>query len=233
MNAAGTLVQEALIAADSALRRPTGGAADSESRPAARVRTLLLAIVLLAPIYGAAMGSYSLLDPERGIITLYAAIKAPMLMLVTTALCLGPFAVLGYVARLGEVFPRALVAILSGQACAALVLASAAPITLVAYTAISSHDHAILYNAGVFGLAAMFGHRATLHRFRPLFVIHPRCRPLLVFWCVLYCFVGVQMGWTLRPFVGSPGTSGAFFREDSFTNAYVAVGRIVSNALGL
>lgn len=48
----------------------------------------------------------------------------------------------------------------------------------------------------------------------------------------MLCFVGVQMGWTLRPFVGSPGIPGAFFREDSYTNAYVAVARVVLGAVG-
>jgi len=113
------------------------------------------------------------------------------------------------------------------------VLAALAPITIVAYTAIPSHGPAILYNAGVFGCAALLGHRATRQRFQPLIAAEPRYRVLLRLWCALYCFVGVQMGWTLRPFVGSPGTAGAFFREDSFTNAYIAVLRIAASALGL
>jgi hypothetical protein len=193
----------------------------------------VLAIVLLTPAYGAAMGSYGWHDPERRVIALYAAIKAPLLILVTTGLCLAPFLVLSHIARLRGTLREALGAILSGQACAAGVLASVAPLTLVVYTAITSHDQAIMYNAGAFGLAALLGHRATLRRFRPLIAAQARYRPLLAFWCVLYCFVGVQMGWTLRPFVGSPGTTGAFFREDSFTNAYLAVARIARHALGL
>jgi len=42
--------------------------------------------------------------------------------------------------------------------------------------------------------------------------------------------VGVQMGWVLRPFIGDPNQSIQFFREDSWTNAYVAVAEIIMGA---
>lgn len=40
-------------------------------------------------------------------------------------------------------------------------------------------------------------------------------------WVFIYALVGVQMGWVLRPFIGSPGAAWAFFRprEGSFFQA--------------
>lgn len=216
----------ALGAADSALRVPTREAKEP------RWSSLVLAIVLLTPIYGFAMGSYGFSDPDRRLVALYAAIKTPFLLLLTTALCLAPYLVLGLAAQMRDSMGAALRAILAGQACASAVLAAAAPVTLMVYTAIHSHDYAVLYNAGVFGLAALLGHRATMQRFRPLVAADRRHLPLLWFWCVLYCFVGVQMGWSLRPFIGDPSTTSQFFREDSMTNAYLAVLRYVNGALG-
>jgi len=50
-----------------------------------------------------------------------------------------------------------------------------------------------------------------------------RHRLLLRFWLVLYVFIGIQMGWVLRPFVGDPNRPTQFFREGAWSNAYVEV----------
>ncbi len=43
---------------------------------------------------------------------------------------------------------------------------------------------------------------------------------MLYTWIVIYVFVGIQMGWVLRPFIGDPRTPVQFFREGSWSNAY-------------
>jgi len=42
-------------------------------------------------------------------------------------------------------------------------------------------------------------------------------------WVFLYAFVGIQMGWVLRPFIGDPGQRPTFLRSESWGNAYVIV----------
>ena len=46
-------------------------------------------------------------------------------------------------------------------------------------------------------------------------------------WIFVYVFVGIQMGWVLRPFIGNPRAPVQFFREDSWSNAYVVVGEMI------
>jgi len=58
-------------------------------------------------------------------------------------------------------------------------------------------------------------------------------RALFWLWAVLYTFVGIQMGWTLRPFVGSPEWFPTFVRQEPFTNAYVEVWAILQRAMGV
>jgi hypothetical protein len=60
----------------------------------------------------------------------------------------------------------------------------------------------------------------------------PRHRLLLRAWFFLYAFVGIQMGWVLRPFIGDPHLPVAFFRSEAWGNAYVIVGKLVVNAIG-
>jgi hypothetical protein len=59
----------------------------------------------------------------------------------------------------------------------------------------------------------------------------PRHRWLLRVWLVVYSFVGIQMGWNLRPFIGDPDKPVRFFREGVWENAYVAVARMFWDAL--
>jgi hypothetical protein len=50
-------------------------------------------------------------------------------------------------------------------------------------------------------------------------------------WLVLYVFVGIQMAWILRLFVGAPGAPVEFFRRESWENAYVVVARLIYDAM--
>ena len=50
---------------------------------------------------------------------------------------------------------------------------------------------------------------------------------MLYAWLVLYAFVGIQMGWMLRPFIGAPDMATGFFRSEPFSNAYIVVLRLI------
>jgi hypothetical protein len=50
-------------------------------------------------------------------------------------------------------------------------------------------------------------------------------------WVVVFALVGAQMGWVLRPFIGSPGVPFTFFRERS-SNFFEAVLRALGALLG-
>ena len=50
-------------------------------------------------------------------------------------------------------------------------------------------------------------------------------------WIFIYVFVGIQMAWVLRPFVGDPLRPVQFFREDSWSNAYEVVAQMIWEVL--
>jgi hypothetical protein len=71
---------------------------------------------------------------------------------------------------------------------------------------------------------ASFGAQWLLRReYRPLISSRYAHRWMLRVWLFIYVFVGIQMGWVLRPFIGNPAAPVQFFREDSWSNAYVVV----------
>ena len=75
----------------------------------------------------------------------------------------------------------------------------------------------------MFAVASGAGQILLRAHYKPLIARNPRHLLLLRSWLVVYAFVGIQMGWMLRPFVGSPGEPVQFFRDETWGNAYVIV----------
>src|SRR3954469_10937087 len=95
------------------------------SRRAPPWRAPLACILIAGPLYGALMGSYAFESgSDRVLMVLYAAVKMPLLVLVTSVLCLPGFFVLTTVLGLRDDLHRSLSAILAGQAALVLALAS-------------------------------------------------------------------------------------------------------------
>lgn len=187
-------------------------------------------VLTFAPLYGLVMGSFSVTAADRVALSVYAAIKMPLLLLVTSVVCLPGFFVMNTVLGLRDDFREALQAILAGQTAVSVALAAIGPLTLVWYASEVSYRAALLFNAGAFAVATAAGQIAMLRYYRPLIRREPRHRFGLVAWVALYAFVGIQMGWMLRPFIGSPNEPPQFFRPEPFSNAYVVVGRLISGS---
>jgi hypothetical protein len=219
-------MSRALSTADAVIKslgRPReGGLADRDWR------ALALLALATGPIYGAFMGSFGLDSAERLLMVVYAAAKVPILISITTLVCLPGFFALNSVLGLRGDFARAMRAILAGQAALTVSLASLAPLTALAYVSGIDYRWALLFNAAMFTLATAVGQAVMQRRYRDLIARAPAHRAMLWMWVVLYAFVGIQMGWMLRPFVGMPGLPVSFFRAEPFTNAYVEVFHLVT-----
>jgi len=194
-------------------------------------KVLALVIVVFGPVYGAVMGSYAFAGPERLLQVLYSAVKVPMLLLVTTGICLPGFFVISTVAGVRDDFRASFAAILSGQATMSVMLAALAPVTALVYVSGAPYGVALLTNAAMFAVGTGAAQFVMRRDYRVLIARRPRHRALLVFWAVLYAFVGIQLGWTLRPFIGVPGWFPTFLRDEPLTNAYVEVWAIVRRAV--
>jgi hypothetical protein len=212
-----------LLQADGLLR---GRDPDADAR-GARLLHLLALVAVFGVFYGAVMGTFGGVRGERALQLLYSGLKVPILLLLTFALSLPSFFVLNTLLGVRADFGRALRALLATQAVLTIVLASLAPFTALWYASSGSYRPAILFNAAMFALAS-FAAQGLLRRwYAPLIERNPRHRVLLRTWIVIYAFVGVQMAWVLRPFVGDPGQPTRFFRQGAWGNAYVEVARMV------
>jgi hypothetical protein len=196
-----------------------------------RLRWLLVFLLTCGLFYGAVMGSYSGLQPGRFHQLFYSGVKVPLLLLATFALCLPSFFVMNTIAGLRDDFGQVLRALVATQSCVTVVLAALAPITVFWYVSCADYGLAILFNMVMFGAASAAAQIVVRRYYRPLIQRERRHRHLLWGWFVLYAFVGIQMGWVLRPFIGNPDAPVAFFRAGAWGNAYVVVGGLVWQAV--
>lgn len=201
----------------------SGGHAPGESVPR---RWLPALIVVFAMLYGGMMGTFQFHWPDRILQIAYSAAKVPLLLLATSGVCLPGFFVLNTILGLRDDFRQALGAVLAGQAGLSIVLASLSPLTVFFYLSSDNYRAALLFNLAAFALATLAGQLVILRHYRPLLARHRQHRITLAAWLILYAFVGVQMAWMLRPFIGAPWMPVTFFREEPFTNAYVVVAEL-------
>jgi len=213
-----------LSAIDDLLRARGRFAPDGAGLPTPGTQAWIVAAGLL---YGAVMGAYGL----RSLQILYSALKVPLLLGVAALVCLPNLVAVNTALGLRDDFRAVLRALVLSQGTVCLSLAALAPITAVAYLSTSDYNTAVLFNGGVFLLAALAGQITLGRHYRRLIAANPKHRVGRNAWLTLYVFVAIQMAWVLRPFVGNPEQPSRFFREGAWGNAYVEVAALVWRAL--
>lgn len=181
----------------------------------------LLVCLACAFLYGGWMGSSGYHVFERPLQMFYSAVKLPALLVAAFAISLPSFFVLNTFAGVRDDFGRVLRALLTTQAALAVVLLSLAPITLLWYVSTANHELNIAFNGAMFFIATLGAQIVLRRHYRPLIAARPVHRRLLRVWLLIYAFVGIQAAWVLRPYIGDPGKSTQFFRDNAWGNAYV------------
>jgi hypothetical protein len=187
------------------------------------VTTLTLAIAAFGMFYGGVMGTYGGFGGPRMWQVVYSALKVPFLLFTTFLLSLPSFFVVNTLLGLRVDFPRVVRALLATQAGLTIILSSLAPYTAFWYVSGSGYQPAILFNGVMFAVASVCAQWMLRRSYEPLIKTDPKHRWMLLAWLLIYVFVGIQMAWVLRPFIGSPDAPVQFFREGSWSNAYEAV----------
>lgn len=197
---------------------------------AARVPWSALAVLIAvaAAFHGAGVGAFGL----RPLQSAYSALKLPVLLALSTAICLPNFYAVNTVLGLREDFRAAVRGVLAAQATVAVALASQTPIVLFAYVSSASYPFAIAVNGACFALASACGQITLGRHYRALVAKNPRHAHARRAWLLLYVFVAIQLAWVLRPFVGDPGMATSFFRSGPWSNAYVVLIHLVQALLG-
>jgi hypothetical protein len=188
---------------------------------ARKLRYALLTMILSAAFYGAAAGSYA-----GALQALSAAIKLPLLFLATLAICFPAFYVVQVLVGSRLRLTQVLTLVCGALALTAILLAAVVPVTVfflvtgANYYFLELMHVTIVLCAGLVGMFALHEGLSVVCEKRG---VYPRkAMTIMRAWAVLFAFVGVQMAWNLRPFLGDRGRPFQVFREYE-GNFYAAI----------
>lgn len=182
------------------------------------IRYFAMMSLLLLATYGACLGSYA-----GNFQILSSALKIPTLFFLTLAVC-AP-ALFTFNVLLGSKLSlKQIVAMLMVKTfLISLILVSFAPIMLFFIVTASSHDFTTLLNVSMCSIAGAFG-LSLLWKGMDYITLKQDEAPnngILIIWIGIYMFVGTQLAWSLRPFVGETGFFSWFREIDGNFYAYL------------
>lgn len=212
----------------------TGLAALLDERGSRWVITCLVVIILGCGVYGGVVGLWR--GPQQA---LYTAIKMPLLIFLTCGANALLNGLLAQVLRTGLGFRQSALAILMSFTLAALILAALSPVALfilVNAPALASegqrlgHSVVLLTDVLFVAYAGIMANRRLLRLLIHTCATAVAARQVFWSWLVGNLFLGAQLAWVLRPFIGSPGLAVEFLRPDPLHGTfYSAVFRALRN----
>ncbi len=189
----------------------------------------LVLLLIFSMVYGAIMGSYN------GLLqALSSAVKMPILFFLIIIICFPAFfviqTILGSKLSLGQMISI----ILTGFVFMTCIMVSFS--TIVAFFMITGDNYAFikLLHVGIIIIAGFFGMRAIVEALKYSCEkknIYPKTGVrVFQIWIFILAFVGAQLSWSLRPFIGAKGMEFQLLRQKG-GNFYVDVLKSVGDIL--
>jgi len=195
-----------------------------------KMRSMLISSIAFFALYGAVMGStHSLWQ------VLSSAVKLPLLFLATLMVCSPTLYFFNLIFGSNQSLSQNFALILSAITVTAVLLLSFAPVVLFFLLTTSHYQFFKLLNVGVFTVAGVVG---VLFLSQGMVIVSASGREgadtrriVLWLWVLLYAFVGSQMAWTLRPFIGTPSIMEfELFRQlggNFYADVFASIGEIL------
>lgn len=202
-----------------------------------KLRSMLISTVAFMALYGAVMGStHSLWQ------ALSSAAKLPILFLATLIVSSPTLYFFNVLFGSDQSLTQNLLLILTAITVTGVLLLSFSPIVLFFLLTTSHYQFFKLLNVAVFSIAGGMG---VLFLSQGMRIVSPvgsgiderraRSRAWVVrLWVLVYGFVGSQMAWTLRPFIGAPSMRFELFRQlggNFYANVLVSLAEILGFAV--
>lgn len=195
-----------------------------------KILGLLISSFVFFGIYGAIIGASSSLMQS-----LVSAIKLPALYLLTLIICFPTLYFFNVMFGSKRSFEEYLTLLMTAMAMISILLFGFAPVTLFFLLSTSDYTFFLLLNVGIMALTGFLAIKFFYEGMQFLSeedAVGKEIRlNILRFWLGLYAFVGTQLGWTLRPFFGSPGMAFQLFR-DRESNFYLSIFEMIASLLG-
>jgi len=196
-----------------------------------KILGLLISSFAFFAIYGAIIGASS-----SWLQCLVSAIKLPALYLLTLIICFPTLYFFNVMFGSKRSFEQYLTLLMTAMGMISILLFGFAPVTLFFLLSTQDYSFFLLLNVAIMGFTGFLGVNFFYQGMQFMSEEEDETGQkirfnILRFWLGLYAFVGTQLGWTLRPFFGSPGLPFQLFREHE-SNFYLSIIEIISSLLG-
>ncbi|HAN73512.1 MAG TPA: actin-binding WH2 domain-containing protein [Planktothrix sp. UBA8407] len=192
---------------------------------------LLISSTVFFGIYGAIIGSSS--SPLQALIS---AVKLPALYLLTLIICFPTLYFFNVMFGSKRTFQQYLTLLMTAMAMISVLMFGFAPVALFFLLSTNDYNFFLLLNVIIMAITGGLGVKFFYEGMQYFSLEDTEGKELrlniLRFWLALYAFVGTQLGWTLRPFFGSPGIPFQLLRERE-SNFYVSLLNSIGSLLGL
>lgn len=190
-----------------------------------------LIILVLAFFYGVIMGSYN--SFSQAMVT---GMKVPSLLMLALFICFPAFYVIQYMLGSRLSLVQMISTILSGFVVLTTIMASFAPIVIFFMITGNNYSFLKLLHVGIFVFSGIFGMHTIIEALKfscEKKNVYPKIGiNIFKFWIVIFAFVGMQLAWNLRPFVGDKNLPVEIFREKE-GNFYLAIIRSMGDLVGV
>ena len=177
-----------------------------------RILGLSLLLALLTFCYGLVMGSYH--GPVQA---LAAGLKVTLLFFAALLICFPALFIIQYILGSRLKLSQMLSIVLSGLVLTSAIMVSFAPIVIIFLLTGSAYHFLQLLHISVFVLSGIFGMMSVVQSLRYACEkksIYPHTGVVVFrFWAVILAFVGIQLAWNLRPFLGDRGEPFQWYRD--------------------
>lgn len=202
-----------------------------ETYPTNIISAQILIIALFSFCYGLIMGSYN-----SWMQAISSGAKLMSLLFLTLIICFPSFYIVQLVLGSKVKIKQLAVMMLSGFLMTTTIMLAFAPIVLLFQLSGDNYNFLKFLHVGVFVFSGFFGMRAVLDALRNSFAeqgVYPQIG-LGIFrvWVIIFAFVGVQLAWNLRPFVGYKDMPYELFRKDTQGNFYSSMIKSLGEMMG-
>lgn len=190
----------------------------------------LLLIFLFTFFYGLIMGSYNSFAQA-----ISSGMKLWLLFVITLIICFPSFYIVQLILGSKISINQLLIILLAGFVMVSVTMLAFAPIVLFFQLSGDNYHFLQLLHVFVFGFSGVFGMKVVLDSLTAIHEeksIYPKIG-LSVFkiWVIIFAFVGMQLSWNMRPFLGSKNMEFQLFRTETKGNFYGAVFSALGNLL--
>jgi hypothetical protein len=181
----------------------------------------LVLLILFGAVYGIVMGSYNGFYQA-----ISSGIKVPLLFILIIIICFPAFYVIQTILGSKLTFGQIISVVLLGFVLTNAILVAFAPIVLFFMITGDNYSFLKLLHVGIFIIGGFFGMRAIVEALKfscEKKNIYPKTGvQVFRFWILILAFVGAQLSWSLRPFVGAKDMDFEIFRQRG-GNFYVEI----------